>query len=63
MGNKQTCRIVKIRDVRIKMYGKCERVLIRVRHVPIFKRNLISLNTLDWCESKYKAYGRVLKVF
>lgn len=54
MRNRQTCRVVGVEDVKIKIYDRCERVLITVRHVPRFKRNLISPSILDWYVCKYK---------
>lgn len=60
MGNKQTCKVARIRDAIIKMYNECERVFTNFRHVPRFRRNLISFSTLDWCGCRYKALDGVL---
>lgn len=50
----KTCKHVeflglRIKDVRIKMFVRCEGVLSDVRHVSRFKRKFISLGTLDRC--------------
>lgn len=63
MGNGQTCRVVGLGNVRIKMYDGCERVSTKVRHVPIFKRDLISLSMVDQCGCKYKTLSGVLIVW
>lgn len=43
MGNNQSCEVVGIRIVNLKLKDDTERVLKNVRHVPSSKKNLISL--------------------
>ena len=47
MGNKASCPVVGIGDVRIIMFDGVVRKLTEVLHVPSMNRHLISLGTLD----------------
>ena len=46
MGNNTSCKVVGIRNIRIKMFDGVVRTLCDVRHVPDLRKNLISLGTL-----------------
>ncbi|KAE8673805.1 hypothetical protein F3Y22_tig00111772pilonHSYRG00229 [Hibiscus syriacus] len=46
LGDDRCCNIIGIGDVRIKMYDGSVRTLSGVRHIPVLKKNLISLGTL-----------------
>ena len=47
MGNDVSCRVVKIGNIRVKMFDGVIRILCDVRHVPGMRKNKISLGTLD----------------
>ena len=47
MGNDASCKIIRIGYVKIKMYDDVVKTLIENMHVSKFKRNRISLITLD----------------
>ncbi|KAI9162073.1 hypothetical protein LWI28_023521 [Acer negundo] len=47
MGNNATCKVIGIGTIKIKMFDGIVKTLSSVRHVPTFKKNLISLGTLD----------------
>ena len=46
MGNDASCKVVGIRNIKIKMFDGVVRTLCDVRHVPDLRKNLISLGTL-----------------
>ena len=62
MGNDTSCKVVGIRNIRIKMFDGVVRTLCDVRHVPDLRKNLISLGTLDCNGFSYKSTSRVMKV-
>ena len=47
MGNDAPYKIAGVGIVRIKMFDGIVIMSVDVKHVPYFKRNLISLSTLD----------------
>ena len=47
VGNDASCRVVRIGNIRVKMFDGVIRTLCDVRHVPDVRNNLISLGTLD----------------
>lgn len=47
MKNNALCKIAVIETIRIKMFDQTVRIFSDIRHVPNFKKNLISLSTLD----------------
>ena len=47
MGNDTSCRVIKIGNIRVKMFDSVIRTLCNVRHVLDMRNNLISLETLD----------------
>ena len=62
MRNNSSCKIVGIGIVKIKMFDGIVQTLIDVRHVLDFKRNLISLNTLDLNGYKFIGKNGVIKL-
>ena len=62
MENDAPCKIIGIGSIKIKMYDSIVRTLTEVRHVLDFKKNLISLSTLDAKGYRYSGEGGVLKV-
>ena len=44
------------------MHDEIERVPQQVRYIPILKRNIVSLGTLDVKGYSYKAFGGVMRV-
>lgn len=62
MKNNALCKIAVIETIRIKMFDQTVRIFSEIRHGPNFKKNLISLSTLDWKRNKYTTKDRVLKV-
>lgn len=62
MVNNAPCKIIGIRNIRIKIFDVTTKTLNEVRCVPNLKRNLISLNTLDSKEYMYNGECEVLKV-
>ena len=47
MGNDASCRVVRIGNIRVKMFDGVIKTLCDVRHVPDLRKNVISLGTLD----------------
>lgn len=47
MKNNALCKIAVIETIRIKMFDQTVRIFSEIRHGPNFKKNLISLSTLD----------------
>ena len=62
MGNDATCPVIGIGTVKIKMFDKVVRVLSNVRHVPYFRKNLISLVVLDDLAYSYSSKGGIMKI-
>ena len=62
LGNDDTCKVVGIGSIAIKMHDGVIRVLNDVRHVPGLKKNLISLGTLDIHGCRCTCEGGVLKI-
>jgi hypothetical protein len=62
MGNNVAYKIVGIGAVRIRMHDGTVNTLKNVRHVPDLKRNLISLDSLDFLGYKYSDGGGVIRV-
>ncbi|KAH9678410.1 hypothetical protein KPL71_025698 [Citrus sinensis] len=62
MGNNSVCKVVEIGTVSLKMYDGMVRELTQVRHVPEFKKNLISIGMLDQTGCVIKAENGTLKV-
>lgn len=47
MGSKIIYKVVSLGSIRQKIFDRMTKELTNVRHVPGFKRNLISLGALD----------------
>jgi hypothetical protein len=62
MGNDFSCKIVGVGSIWIKMYDGTIRTLMDMRHVPELRKNLISLEVLDYVGYKCTTQGGVLKV-
>ena len=62
MGDDNPCEIVRISSVQIKTLDGMICTLKNVRHIPVMRRNLISLSTLDKEQLKQTGSGGVVKV-
>ena len=62
MGNDALCRVVRIGNLRVKMFDGVIKTLCDVRHVPDLRKNLISLGNLDGNGFNYKSTNGVMKV-
>jgi hypothetical protein len=62
MGNDFSCKIVGVDSIKTKMHDGIVRTLENVRHVPEHRKNLISLEVLDYDGYKCRSEGGVLKV-
>ena len=62
MGNNESCKIQGIGQVSSRLKDGTVKLLRNVRHVPMLKRNLISLGMLDSMGCEYKGKGGVLNV-
>ncbi|KAL5554210.1 hypothetical protein UlMin_041611 [Ulmus minor] len=62
MRNNDSCRIVGIGTMRLKMFDGQIKTLSKVRHIPDLKRNLISLSTLDEARYSFRGIDGILKV-
>ena len=62
MGNDASCKIVGMRNIKIKMFDGVVRMLCDVRYIPDLRKNLISLGTLDSNGFSYKFASGVMKV-
>ena len=60
MGNDASCKVARIRNIRIKVFDGVVRTLCDVRHVLDLRKNLISLGTLDCNGFSYKSTNRVI---
>ena len=61
MGNDATCKVVRIRNIEVKMFDGFIRTLCDFRHVPDLRKNLILLGTLDGNGFNYKSANGVMK--
>ncbi|MDV3143386.1 MAG: hypothetical protein Q8761_03110, partial [Sweet potato little leaf phytoplasma] len=62
MGNNNTCRVIGIGSVSLKLKDGTVKLLRNVRHVPNLKRNLISLGMLDSIGCTYGGSGGTLEI-
>lgn len=62
MGNNEPCKIVKIGNVKIKMFDRAIKTLDHVRHIPRINRNVVSQSILNSKEYMYTGGGGILKV-
>lgn len=62
LGNDDTCKVVGIDYVVIKMHDGMIRMLNDIRHVLGLKKNLISLGTLDGLGCRCSCKGGVMKI-
>ena len=62
MGNDASCKVIGIRNIRIKMFDGVVKMLCDVRHIPDLRKNLISLGALDSNGFCYKSESGVMKV-
>ena len=62
MGNETSCGVIKIGNIRVKMFDSVIRTLCNVRHVLDMRNNLISLETLDSNDFNNKSSNGVMKV-
>lgn len=63
MGNKNTCRVLGIGNITLRLDDGKLIVLSNVRSIIKLKRNLISLGTLDESGCSYKAKSGCINVF
>nr|GEU66015.1 retrovirus-related Pol polyprotein from transposon TNT 1-94 [Tanacetum cinerariifolium] len=62
-GNHSLCYVVRKGNIQVKRHNGVVRTITGVRHIPDFKRNLISLSTLEANGCKYSGEDGVMKVF
>ena len=62
MGNDASCKVVRMGNIRVKMFDGIIRTLCDFRYVPDLRKNLISLGTLDGNGFNYKTENGVMKV-
>ena len=62
IGNDDSYKVIRIRNIKIKMFDGVVRILCDVRYIPNLRKNLISLGTLDHNGFNFKSEGGVLKV-
>ncbi|KAI9196562.1 hypothetical protein LWI28_025000 [Acer negundo] len=62
IGNNATCKVIGICTIKIKMFDRIVKTSGSVRHVPVLKKNLISLGTLDTNGCSFTANDGVIKV-
>lgn len=62
IGNDAMCRVVRIGNVKLKVYDGLIYELKQVRHVPVHKRNLISLDMMDKIRCIIKVQRGVLSI-
>ena len=62
MGDDAICPIIGIGIVKIKIFDGVVKVLSNVRHVPDFRKNLISLGVLDDLGYSYSSKGGIMKI-
>ena len=62
MGNDVSYRIVRMGNIKVKMFDGVLRTLCDVRHVLDLRKNLISLGTLDNNGFNYLYVNEVMKV-
>lgn len=62
IGNDAMCRVVRIGNVKLKVYDGLIYELKQVRHVPEHKRNLISLDMMDNIRCIIKVQRGVLSI-
>ena len=62
IGNHTACKIIGIGTVKIKMFDGAVRTLTDVRHVPTWRKSLISLDTLDENGYSYSGSNGLIKV-
>jgi len=60
MGNNAPCKSVDIGSIQIIMYDGIDRNLTKVRHVPKFKKNLVSMGAMDSKGFSYWVEGLVM---
>jgi len=61
-GNDDPCKVVRIRNVKIKMFDGAVKTLCNVKHILDLRKNLISLGTLNYNGFSFKSEGGVIKV-
>ena len=61
MDNDASCMVVGIGNIRVKMSDGVIRTLCDVRHVPVLRKNMISLGTLDGNDFNYKFANGVME--
>ena len=62
MGNDISCKILRIRIIKIRMYDGTVKTLTEVRHVPELRKNLIYVGVLNTAGYKFVVQGGVMKV-
>nr|GEY34110.1 retrovirus-related Pol polyprotein from transposon TNT 1-94 [Tanacetum cinerariifolium] len=63
MRNHSICPVIGKGNIQVKIHDDVVRTITRVRHVLDFKRNMISLSTLEANGCKYSGEGGVTKIF
>jgi len=63
MGNNDSCDVIGLGSIILKMSDGTQHTLTDVRHIPDLKRNLISLGTLDALGYNFKSQGGVLRIY
>jgi len=62
MGNDDLCKVIRIRNIKIKMFNDVVRTLCDVRHIPNSRKNFISLGILNCNGFNLKFESGVLKM-
>ena len=62
MDNDASCKVIRIGNIKVKMFDGVIRMLCDVRHVLDLRKNLISLGTLHDNGFNYKYVNGVMKV-
>jgi len=62
MGNDALCKVVGMRNVKIKMFNDVIIILCYVRHISYLRKNMILLGTLDHNGFSFKFESKVIKV-
>lgn len=62
LGDKSVCQVVGIGSISLRMHDGVTRILKNVRHIPILKRNLISLGMFEKEGYKFMAENSQLTV-
>jgi hypothetical protein len=62
MGNNDSCKVVGMRNIKIKIFDDVIRMLYDVRHISYLRKNMILLGSLDRNGFSFKFESRVINV-